>query len=85
MLVDTAIRYAQLRLEWLRASADRQSVIGADRSACHNSLISACDALARNMESADEESSWRMILGNDRKRIGDFACFLHCILGLSAR
>jgi hypothetical protein len=37
------------------------------------------------MKASGETNTWRELLGYDRKDIGDFACFIHCILGLSAR
>jgi hypothetical protein len=84
-LVDSAVRYAEMRVCWLLADPQRQADLGADRTRCHNALIGMCDAMARNMAKQGEDASWREELGDDRKRIGDFACHLHCILGLSAR
>ena len=84
-LVETGIRYAQIRVEWLLADSEKQAVIGQDRTTCHNSFIVACDVLARNMSKHGENGSWRRRLSDDRKVIGDFACFLHCRLGISAR
>ncbi len=37
------------------------------------------------MAKAGEDVAWRTVLGEDRKNIGDFACYLHCILGLRSR
>lgn len=84
-LVDLAVRYARIRVDYLLADTERQRDLGADRSACHNALIASCDILARNMAQRGEDAAWRQRLGNDRKAIGDFACLLHAILGLAAR
>lgn len=84
-LVDLAIRYARLRVDYYLADGQEQVRIGSTRSACHNALISACDILARNMKAAGEDATWRDTLGNDRRDIGDFACHLHAILGISVR
>lgn len=83
-LLEVAIRYAETRVQWLQ-SPEKRSQIETDRTACHESLIAACDILSRNMAKKGEDNSWRRTLGDDRKRIGDFACFVHCILGISAR
>jgi hypothetical protein len=84
-LIDAAVRYARLRVDWLLADPEKQASIGSDRAACHNALISTCDILGRNMARNGEDASWRETLGADRQRIGDFACFLHCRLAISAR
>jgi hypothetical protein len=84
-LIDAAVRYARLRVDWLLADTEKQISVGSDRSLSHNALIISCDILGRNMARAGEDASWRKTLGDDRKRIGDFACFLHCRLGISAR
>lgn len=55
------------------------------RTISHNSLIDACNILSRNMEKSGENIEWRKKLGNDRKVIGDFACFVNFVLGLRAR
>ena len=55
------------------------------RTAAHDRLIDACNILSRQMAKEGEDNSWRADLGEDRRRIGDFACMLHCLLGLRAR
>jgi hypothetical protein len=84
-LVELAIRYARIRVDYLLADSVKQNTLGHDRSACHNALISSCDILARNMTQHGENARWRAELGDDRKLIGDFACLLHTILGIAAR
>lgn len=83
-LIELAIRYAQARVEYLRADVERQRWLGPDRAATHNAFIMACDILSRRMRENGEDATWRSILGNDRRRLGDFACLLHCILGIAA-
>ena len=80
-----AIEYARLRVDHLIAAADRQPPIGHKRSQTHNALITAVNELAEAMESAYEDTVWRKLMGQDRKNIGDFACYVHCILGVEAR
>ncbi len=84
-LVEAAVRYARIRVDWLLADAETQCRIGEDRTPAHNAFIVACDILSRNMTGNGEDGSWRDELGQDRKRIGDFACYLHCLIGISAR
>ena len=84
-LVDLAVRYARIRVDYSLADAEGRGRLDADRIACHNALIAACDILARNMAQRGEDAGWRQRLGHERKQIGDFACLLHAMLGLAAR
>ncbi len=84
-LFKTASRYAQIRVEWQLADPEKRKEMELSRTAAHNAFIDACNILSRNMARAGEDTSWRSRLGNDRKVIGDFACYLHCILGVRAR
>lgn len=84
-LVSCAIRYAELRVAWARASIEERIEIDATRTRAHEAFIDACNILSRNMASAGEDNSWRAAIGNDRKTIGDFACLLHCVIGIQAR
>jgi hypothetical protein len=83
--VDLAVRYARMRVDYFLAEPEKQRWLGADRAACHNALICACDILARRMDEVHEKAGWRKELGDDRKEIGDFACHLHAMLGIAAR
>jgi hypothetical protein len=82
--VDVGVRYAQARVEYLRADVEQKRWLGPDRAATHNAFIMACDILSRRMREHGEDATWRTLLGSDRRRLGDFACYIHCILGLSA-
>ena len=84
-LIDTAIRYAQIRVAWYLSDPEGKKELDEERSLAHNALISGCDALVRNMKKAGEDDSWRIKLGTDRKRIGDFACLVHALIGIEAR
>ena len=85
ILIKSAIRYAQIRVEWHFADLESQKDLNEERTQAHNALISNCDMLARNMKKAEEDDSWRIKLGTDRKRIGDFACLVHALIGIEAR
>ena len=84
-LVNLAVRYARMRADYGLAGAERRGDLEIDRTACHNALIASCDILARNMAKHGEDAGWREQLGDDRKIVGDFACYLHAILGVLAR
>ncbi len=86
-VVQAGVRYARLRTDW--ALATRQARTGGDlsdrRRQAHDAFIDACNELSRRMIQRGEDISWRQLLGDDRLTIGDFACYLHCFLGLKAR
>ena len=84
-LLETATRYASVRTEWYFMSEDEKRSNNELRTRVHNCLIDDCNILSREMLKAGENADWRVELGNDRKEIGDFACYVYCLLGLTNR
>jgi hypothetical protein len=84
-LIYLAVKYAQERVAWHLASTEDRRAREQVRVAAHNSLVDACNVLSRQMGAAGMGNEWRARLGDDRRVIGDFACFLHCLLGIRAR
>lgn len=84
-LIQKAVRYARIRTDYQLAPSESTNEIGALRTNAHNAFIDSCNILSRNMANNDEDITWRKTLGDDRKVIGDFACYVHCILGIQAR
>ena len=80
-----AVRYAKIRTEWAFLSLDVRKEKDQFRTNTHNAFISVCNALARNMKKRGEDVSWHAELGSNRVEIGDFACYLHCLIGLEMR
>ena len=66
-------------------SAEARAELETARSSAHDAFIDACNILSRNMAARGESVEWRQELGDDRKRIDDFACWLTLSLALSAR
>jgi hypothetical protein len=85
MWLKSAVRYAQIRVDWYFNDHEGRKEMDALRSRAHNAFISNCNALSRNMKEAGEDSSWRAKLTDDRRIIGDFACYVHAMLGIAAR
>lgn len=81
----TAVVYAHHRATWALGSHEERREMDAARTAAHNAFIDACNILSRAMTRSCEDSSWRVALGDDRKGIGDFACYIHCHLSIGAR
>ncbi len=81
-LLNYAVEYSRIRVEYYIASDSGRIQIEDLRSAKHNAFIDSCNILSREMLKIGEDASWRKVLGNDRRTIGDFACYIHLILGL---
>lgn len=56
-----------------------------DRTVMHDSVIHSLDELAAYTKEHGKEAKWREELGYQRKRIGDFACYVSLIYGVFAR
>jgi glutathione S-transferase len=80
-----AVRYAQARAEWHLAPREERIAQDQHRTQLHEAFIDSCNALSRNLSQLEKDFGWRRRLGDDRKTIGDLACYLHCLLGLEAR
>lgn len=83
--IQRAIKYARIRADWMLTSTEERVEMEELRTRSHNAFIDSCNILSRNMANNGEDVTWRKMLGDDRTVIGDFACFLHCILGIQAR
>lgn len=84
-LLRLAVRYAHIRAEWWLAKRTGEPTNDKLRGTAHDAFIDACNILSRNMAKQEEDNSWRALLGDDRREIGDFACFVHAFLGVMAR
>lgn len=84
-LFRAAVEYAKIRAHYRPATLEERTELDQRRTLAHNALMSSCNILSRNMAQRGENIEWRALLGDDRKTIGDFACYLHCILGIEAR
>lgn len=82
--VAAAVRYARKRVDWQLADVEGQMEMERSRRAAHETFIDSCNVLARSMSKKGLSSEWRAQLGEDRRELGDFACFVHLILGLRA-
>ena len=83
-LISSAVEYARIRTDWYLSDKERRIELNERRTAAHNTLIDSCNILSREMAKNGENISWRDTLGEERVYIGDFACYLHGILGVKA-
>ena len=83
LMQKNAVRYAQIRSGWFQMEREERNKQDRQRSIYHDAFIASCETMARIEGAAG--SKWMQVLGNDRKRIGDFACYIALFLGLEAR
>lgn len=84
-MIEKATKYTNVRANW--EVWDREKRINEDRgrSIMHNAFIDSLNILARLLKADGIETPWRDQLGDHRKRIGDFACFLVYMIGIQNR
>jgi len=84
-MIEQAVIYSRLRVDYLLTPIAQRQEIDARRIRSHDAFIGCCNSLSRNMKKGGYNADWREKLGEERKEIGDFACFIHCWLGIKAR
>ncbi len=83
--IDRAARYTYIRNQWETMNTEEKMAADDGRTQAHNVVITSLNTLARIVENEGGDASWRSQLGDYRKRIGDFACFVSYITGICNR
>ena len=78
-----AVKYANIRAGWNLLSTAEKREKDPSRTSAHDAFIASLGSIAR-LE-GDAGKQWRERLSDDRKRIGDFACFIALFEGIQAR
>jgi hypothetical protein len=84
-MITKAIDYAGIRSEWLLLTAEEKKYNRETRSTVHDTFLVTLNKLEEEMLQRRRPTEWREHLGNDRKRIGDFACYLALFYALNSR
>lgn len=84
-LINDAIRYSEIRSKWIHMSNDEKKNIDAARTCSHNALITDFNILSRYLKGKGKNTFWREKLGEDRRLIGDFACYIIFINSINSR
>ena len=82
-MIKRAVRYANIRAEWNLLPAEERREKDSSRTSAHDAFIASVNIVARTEGEVGKE--WRERLSDDRKRIGDFACFIALFEGIQAR
>ena len=80
-----AAEYTKIRNDWELMSREEKMDADSGRTLSHDGFITSLNVLSRIAEREDIDNSWREELGENRTRIGDFACFISYITGISNR
>ncbi|RHW36010.1 hypothetical protein D1B31_18145 [Neobacillus notoginsengisoli] len=87
-VVKSANSYASTRANWSVQTTEERRDVDSSRTIQHNDFMATLKILARYMKNQGWDSDWIDELGiveKDRKRFGDFACYIVCINSLNAR
>ena len=84
-VIISAARYCKIRNDWETMTRDEKVEADGGRTSAHDAVITNLNVLTRVLENEGIDTSWRSELGDQRKRIGDFACFISFITGISNR
>lgn len=87
-LIESAISYAEIRSRWHLYDREERMEKDPGRTLSHNAFISSINMFSRFQLMNGVQPLWREKLGDEkenRKKIGDFACFIAYIKGISAR
>lgn len=82
-MISRAARYAGIRAGWNALSREQKAAQDPSRTMAHDAFIMSVNIVARTEGSIGAE--WRERLSDDRKRVGDFACYLALFQGIEAR
>ena len=80
-----AAEYTNIRNRWETMSLEEKIEQDKSRSLCHEGFMTSLNIISRLAKQEDIDISWWEELGQDRKRRGDFACFVTYITGISNR
>lgn len=84
-MVDKANKYTSIRCKWEFMTNEERMEEDSMRTALHNSFITSINIVSRILVSEGIDVSWREKLGDDRKIVGDFACFISFMIGITNR
>ncbi len=84
-MLKAAFAYAAVRADWELYDNEEKMNRDKGRTAKHDGFIMAITILSRLMKAGGADIAWFERLGENRKRLGDFACFLTYMAGISNR
>ncbi|HEW9441957.1 TPA: hypothetical protein V1H70_001456 [Streptococcus pneumoniae] len=83
--IELCVKYAEIRGNWLTLSREEKLSSDEARTIIHNKVIYQLKLLKGLANAQGKDVSWFERFNDDRKRIGDFACYVAYIYALNAR
>lgn len=88
--LESCVSYSEMRSRWLLLTREEQKRVDAVRTSKHNVVLLNLTILERLCTQKGYSTTWRDIigkseLGEERKRQGDFACYVAFVLSINAR
>lgn len=84
-MIAAAIDYATIRANWNMGQMKHLINMNEMRTSSHDIFIMSVEKLATSMTELNLDTEWRELLGQGRKRLGDFACYLTFATGMGNR
>ena len=84
-LLEKALDYIPYRVLWTYKDREWRNRYDESRTMCHDSMITHFNMLARYLRQQGRSAEWRDKLGDDRRRIGDFAGYLVYVQSIGGR
>lgn len=84
-LLEKALDYIPYRVRWTYKDREWRNRYDESRTMCHDSMITHFNMLARYLQQQGRSAEWRDKLGDDRRRIGDFAGYLVYVQSIGGR
>ena len=79
------VEYASARGKWLTLSREEKLANDESRTVTHNKVIYQLKLLKGLANEQDNDITWFESFNDDRKRIGDFACYVAYIYSINGR
>ena len=84
-IVEKSVEYTMYRAYWTIKDKAWKMDNDPARSAKHDAIIIKFNQLARYLKMQEKAAKWRDMLGDQRKTLGDMACFLTYLQAVNGR
>ena len=84
-VVTRAKKYADMRFRWSLMETQDRLAEDDDRTALHDSFLNALSKMRTVLTAKGKSAAWYDMIGDSRKRAGDFACYLVLLRSISER
>lgn len=84
-LTEACVEYTQARGEWWTLTKEERQERDSSRTTKHEKVIFNLKIVRTIIEKNAGDTSWYDTFKDDRKRIGDFACYITYVYAINAR